>query len=59
VKRVFILLNDAFAVTILDLISHVQLVSLLSGYPNSNGCNKSRWKAAKQLKIEGKEDPDS
>jgi hypothetical protein len=33
VKRVF-LLNAAFAVTILDFISHVPLVSLLSGYPD-------------------------
>jgi hypothetical protein len=30
----FFLLNAAFAVTILDFISHVHLVSLLSGYPD-------------------------
>jgi hypothetical protein len=35
VNRVFFLLNVAFAVAILDFISHVHLVSLLSGYPDS------------------------
>jgi len=35
VKRVFFFLNAAFAVTILDFTSHLHLVSLLSGYPDS------------------------
>jgi len=34
-KRVFFLLNATFAVTIVDLISHVHLVLLLPGYPDS------------------------
>jgi hypothetical protein len=34
VKRPFYLLNAAFSIAILDLISHLHLASLLSGYPD-------------------------
>jgi len=34
VKRVFVLLNVALAMTVLHFISRVFLTSLLSGYPN-------------------------